>query len=108
MISSRDASYTTQPLELLNDLDLENSRHNALMTRNLDAVPGDLPSRMPSDRGQLDSNLHNGMGNGHAGEDVAAQSPTASVMMDRNQGLGQLVDSEGSEGFHITQHGYFL
>lgn len=96
--SIRDASYTTQPLELLNDLDLENSRRSSLLTKNLEFNSSDQPSGISRDSGLLDANLHTSIDNGHAANDVAAESPTAAGMVNHNQGAGRPTELEGSEG----------
>lgn len=98
LFSTRDASYTTQPLELLNDLDLENSRHSSLLTRNLELNSGDQPSGISRDSGVLDANLHTSIDNGHVADDGAAQSPTVAGRMGHNQGPGRPTELEGSEG----------
>ncbi|CAI9090751.1 OLC1v1025581C1 [Oldenlandia corymbosa var. corymbosa] len=79
--SIRDATYTTQPLELLNDLGLENSRHQMVSTRNLDGVSGDVPASPTP--GMFD----NHQCNGSDGENIYPLATT-------NSGH----DIEGSEG----------
>lgn len=98
LFSIRDASYTTQPLELLNDLDLENSRHSSFLTRNLEFKSGDQPSGISRDSGLSDANLHTSIDNGHVTDDGAAPSPTVAGRMDHNQEPGRSTELEGSEG----------
>ncbi|KAJ0090390.1 hypothetical protein Patl1_13715 [Pistacia atlantica] len=81
--SIRDASYTTQPLELLNALGFEN-------TKNL-VVIGDSEVNA----GEVDSHP---LASPSIGDDGIARTPNASVSLDHNQALGLHLD--GSEGLH--------
>ncbi|PIN05244.1 Guanine nucleotide exchange factor [Handroanthus impetiginosus] len=70
--SIRDASYTTQPLELLNDLGFENRKQHKILSRDSDSpspLSGDL-----SRNGVIEHSL------------------------DHNQEMGRPTDMEGSEG----------
>ncbi|XP_031256027.1 brefeldin A-inhibited guanine nucleotide-exchange protein 5 isoform X3 [Pistacia vera] len=80
--SIRDASYTTQPLELLNALGFEN-------TKNLTVVIGDSEVNA----GEVDSQP---LASPSIGGDGIARTPNASVSLDHNQALGLHLD--GSEG----------
>ncbi|CAK9161195.1 unnamed protein product [Ilex paraguariensis] len=93
--SIRDASYTTQPLELLNSLGFENHKHHRTLERNLEVSTGDSPSLMC-----VDSN--NGttfaMASPNTGTDGNTRNHTATVMLDQNHEMGLPMDLERSEG----------
>lgn len=63
--SIRDAIYTTQPLELLNETGLENSRHQTALTRNLEVISGDAPTTPSANSGPLDNHQRNGSDSGN-------------------------------------------
>lgn len=44
IVCTRNASYATQPLELLNDLGFENSKHHTVLVRNLEIITADNES----------------------------------------------------------------
>ncbi|KAG8390693.1 hypothetical protein BUALT_Bualt01G0110100 [Buddleja alternifolia] len=78
--SIRDASYATQPVELLNELGLENTKHHNVLARNLDS-----PSRA--------AGRHTVYENGNAtGTSVDGSA------LDHNQEMARPIDMEGSEG----------
>ncbi|KAL3523231.1 hypothetical protein ACH5RR_016065 [Cinchona calisaya] len=81
--SIRDAIYTTQPLELLNDLGLDNSRNHTALTRSLEVISGDSPTTLSADNGLLDNHKHH-----------ASDSGITYSMASTNAGD----DFEGSEG----------
>ncbi|KAL8532969.1 hypothetical protein ACS0TY_009290 [Phlomoides rotata] len=87
--SIRDASYTTQPLELLNNLGFESNKHHTVLARDLDS-----PSRVPAGS-DLSHNHHDTVyENGNTvGMDAGVDGP-----LDHNQETVRPVDMEGSEG----------
>lgn len=91
----RDASYTTQPLELLNNLGFESNKHHAVLARDLDS-----PSRVPAGS-DLSQNHHDTVyENGNTvGIDSSVDGP-----LDHNQEIMRPVDMEGSEGMHIDMN----
>ncbi|KAL2555467.1 HOPM interactor 7 [Forsythia ovata] len=95
--SIRDASYATQPLELLNDLGFDNSKHHKIFTRVSDTASGVNPS--VSGGSNVSDNHHN---NAHEnGDTVGMMSPNASIdgyALDHNHETGLRADMEGSEG----------
>ncbi|CAI9767436.1 unnamed protein product [Fraxinus pennsylvanica] len=95
--SIRDALYTTQPLELLNDLGFDNSKHHKVFTRVPDATSGLNPS--VSGGSNASDNHHNNVYEN--GDTVGVMSPNASTdgnALDHNQKMGLRADMEGSEG----------
>ncbi|KAK6144909.1 hypothetical protein DH2020_021729 [Rehmannia glutinosa] len=86
--SVRDASYTTQPLELLNNLGFENTKHHKVLTRDLDSpspvvVGGDLSYN------RQDTVYENGN---------TVDASVDGIALDHNQEMVRPVDMEGSEG----------
>ncbi|KAL0340813.1 UNVERIFIED_CONTAM: Brefeldin A-inhibited guanine nucleotide-exchange protein 5 [Sesamum radiatum] len=86
--SIRDASYTTQPLELLNDLGFDNTKHRKVLTRDLNspspvAVGRDLSYKCN------DNFYENGSTVGIDEDGIA---------LHHNQDIERPVDMEGSEG----------
>ncbi|KAL0403408.1 UNVERIFIED_CONTAM: Brefeldin A-inhibited guanine nucleotide-exchange protein 5, partial [Sesamum radiatum] len=86
--SIRDASYTTQPLELLNDLGFDNTKHRKVLTRDLNspspvAVGRDLSYK------RNDNFYENGSTVGIDEDGIA---------LHHNQDIERPVDMEGSEG----------
>ncbi|KAL2249198.1 UNVERIFIED_CONTAM: Brefeldin A-inhibited guanine nucleotide-exchange protein 5, partial [Sesamum indicum] len=86
--SIRDASYTTQPLELLNDLGFDNTKHRKVLTRDLNspspvAVGRDLSYK------RNDNFYENGNTVGIDEDGIA---------LHHNQDIERPVDMEGSEG----------
>lgn len=92
MISIRDASYTTQPLELLNNLGFENTKHHKVLTRDLDS-----PSRVPA--GSYLSNHNDTVYEN--GSIVGREASANGISLDPNQEIVRSMDMEGSEGLHI-------
>lgn len=86
--SIRDATYTTQPLELLNDLDFEKSRNKSMLTRNLDVTSSDQPSQTSSGSGRFDI-----VDNGNTNASVSTSADG-----DGSQKIGHPMEVEGSEG----------
>uniref|UniRef100_A0A5B6ZVK9 Putative brefeldin A-inhibited guanine nucleotide-exchange protein 5 n=1 Tax=Davidia involucrata TaxID=16924 RepID=A0A5B6ZVK9_DAVIN len=86
--SIRDASYTTQPLELLNTLGFENPTNHRLLTRDLEVNTGVSPSLKPVDNEPIDNHQHNASDNGK----------THALAHGDNQEMELAIDLEGSEG----------
>lgn len=89
MISTRDASYTTQPLELLNNLGFENTKHHNILIRDLDS-----PSRVPA--GSYLSNHHDTVYEN--GSIVGRDASVNEIPLDSNLEIVRPMDMEGSEG----------
>ncbi|XP_051121206.1 brefeldin A-inhibited guanine nucleotide-exchange protein 5 isoform X2 [Andrographis paniculata] len=88
--SIRDASYTTQPLELLNNLGFESTKHHKVLTRDFD------PTSPGAGSGDSLSNHHDSIySNGNA---VGKDPIIDEIAHDHNQEIGRPVDTEGSEG----------
>ncbi|KAI3459082.1 hypothetical protein Pfo_015745 [Paulownia fortunei] len=89
--SIKDASYTTQPLELLNDLGFENRKHHKVLSRDLDS-----PSTVS---GNLSYNPHHTVYKD--GNTVGIASLKTSVdgnALDHSLETVHLADIEGSQG----------
>lgn len=84
VLITRDASYTTQPLELLNALGFENLKNNGGLIRDLEVDLGDSTS--------VDNHQYDSSDNG------APRTPNATVLMDHNQESGPQMNSDASEG----------
>ncbi|XP_019198456.1 PREDICTED: brefeldin A-inhibited guanine nucleotide-exchange protein 5 [Ipomoea nil] len=87
--SIRDASYTTQPLELLNNLGFENAKDNTLGDSKVSPVHS--PTQMFN--GSTPGTVSEGIG-----ADGTAKLHNASDMLDDNQGMVRPVDQDGTEG----------
>ncbi|KAH6757481.1 HOPM interactor 7 [Perilla frutescens var. hirtella] len=87
--SIRDASYTTQPLELLNNLGFENTKHHKVLTRELDS-----PSRVPT--GSYLSNHNDTVYEN--GSILGRDASVNGIPLDSNQEIVRPLDMEGSEG----------
>ncbi|KAL3650082.1 Brefeldin A-inhibited guanine nucleotide-exchange protein 5 [Castilleja foliolosa] len=85
--SIRDASYTTQPLELLNNLGFENTKHHKALTRILDSSES---VAIGSD------NNHNTVYEN--GNKAQTEVGLDGIALDDNQETVRPVDMEGSEG----------
>ncbi|KAK6144922.1 hypothetical protein DH2020_021742 [Rehmannia glutinosa] len=90
--SVRDASYTTQPLELLNNLGFENTKHHKVLTRDLDSpspvvVGGDLSYN------RQDTVYENGN---------TVDASVDGIALDHNQEMVRPVDMEGSKFLGTT------
>lgn len=93
MISIRDASYTTQPLELLNNLGFENTKHHNVLIRDLDS-----PSRVPAG-----SHLSNHKDTVYEnGSIVGRDASVNGIPLDPNLEIVRSADMEGSEGLHLN------
>lgn len=89
---ARDASYTTQPLELLNSLGFESNKNRTMLARDLDS-----PSRVSAGSDLSHNHLDTVYENGNTvGIDAGADGP-----LDHNQEIVRPVDMEGSEGMHL-------
>lgn len=94
--SIRDASYTTQPLELLNALGFENPQNHTMLTRDLEFTAGDSPSLMSADSEPLDNHQRNASdgGNAYALSSPETANPNLSVIPENNQETQLSVDLE--------------
>lgn len=98
--SIRDASYTTQPLELLNALGFENAKNHTEMNT------ADNLSLKSIDNGQVDNHHPDASDNGKMsplgspgiGVDGTVGTPNASVLLDRNQEIELQSNMDASEG----------
>ncbi|XP_047972872.1 brefeldin A-inhibited guanine nucleotide-exchange protein 5 [Salvia hispanica] len=87
--SIRDASYTTQPLELLNNVGFENTKHHNVLIRDLDS-----PSRVP-----LGTYLSNHHGTVYENGSMMGRDASANgIPGEPNQEIVRAMDMEGSEG----------
>ncbi|KAK3023742.1 hypothetical protein RJ639_044407 [Escallonia herrerae] len=102
--SIRDASYTTQPLELLNALGFENP-HHTLLRRDLEVPTGDSPYSMPVDSEWADTPQHTVSEKGNTNprvdisSDVVASNHNRSIP-DHNHNLALPNEPENSQGLH--------
>lgn len=94
MISIRDASYTTQPLELLNNLGFENTKHHNVLIRDLDS-----PSRVPAGSSHLSNHKDTVYENGSI---VGRDASVNGIPPDTNLEIVRPVDMEGSEGLYLN------
>ncbi|PIA24648.1 hypothetical protein AQUCO_211100001v1, partial [Aquilegia coerulea] len=91
--SIRDASYTTQPMELLNSLGFDNSKNHLMGTRDPELNMGDSPSQRTVDTGKLDSHKIDRGDNGnffgqtspHNDSESPGKRPNSSVLRDGYQ-----------------------
>ena len=92
---ARDASYTTQPLELLNALGFETPKNHGVLTRDFELSTGDSPSlkSVENDNGDTYS-----LASLNIGIDGTVKNRNASTSLDRNQDMLQAIDLDGSEG----------
>lgn len=88
IILSRDASYTTQPLELLNAFGYENPQNHTIVTGDVELTTGDTP--MSVDGEQLDN--HQSLDTGTV--DIARNQNTV-AMPDQETGLRTDPEAEG-------------
>ncbi|XP_077214476.1 HOPM interactor 7 isoform X2 [Tasmannia lanceolata] len=104
--SIRDASYTTQPLELLNSFGFDNSKSHSGLTKDSPVKSGDSPSRDSGDRGHVDSHQFDSNENGKAsdraslstGSESSRRNLSASILQDDNRETvfgARLEESEG-------------
>ncbi|KAK3000475.1 hypothetical protein RJ639_020636, partial [Escallonia herrerae] len=102
--SIRDASYTTQPLELLNALGFENP-HHTLLRRDLEVPTGDSPYSMPVDSEWANTLQHTVSEKGNTNprvdisSDVVASNHNRSIP-DHNHNLALPIEPENSQGLH--------
>ncbi|CAA0821230.1 HOPM interactor 7 [Striga hermonthica] len=85
--SIRDATYATQPLELLNNLGFENAKHHKTLTRDLDS-PASVATCSDNHQGTVYEN----------GITVQKEANVDGIVVDVNQETVRPVDAEGSEG----------
>ncbi|XWS70147.1 hypothetical protein CRYUN_Cryun03dG0024100 [Craigia yunnanensis] len=92
--SIRDASYTTQPLELLNALGLENPTNPSILIRDLKVHTGGEVYQFDStDNGKISP-----FASPSVGIDSSTRNGNASVSQDHNQESGLQSIPDGSEG----------
>ncbi|KAH6769452.1 HOPM interactor 7 [Perilla frutescens var. frutescens] len=89
--SLKDAVYTTQPLELLNDQGLENGKHHNVLS-------GDLDSASPASRDLLYNNHHAVYNNGSAVGTESLKPNVDENTLEQNQETVRPVDMEGPQG----------
>ncbi|KAE8721996.1 Brefeldin A-inhibited guanine nucleotide-exchange protein 5 [Hibiscus syriacus] len=92
--SIRDASYTTQPLELLNVSGLENPMNPSILT-------GDLKARTGGEVQQFDSTDNGNISpfpSSSSGINSSKRDTNASLSQDHNQESGLQSNPDGSEG----------
>lgn len=103
---ARDASYTTQPVELLNALGFENSKNHSVSSRDFEISTSDVPS-LKSDENEAighHQRMVNDVGDTYAlaspdiGMDGIIKNPITPVLLDHNQETVQAIDLDGSEG----------
>ncbi|KAK4486745.1 hypothetical protein RD792_006685 [Penstemon davidsonii] len=91
--SIRDASYTTQPLELLNDLGFENTKHHKVLPQDLDiTTPVSSTSDLSYNR---DHTVHE---NGNTMGTASLSNNNDGNTVDHNEEAVHLADVERSEG----------
>ncbi|XP_058215944.1 brefeldin A-inhibited guanine nucleotide-exchange protein 5 isoform X3 [Rhododendron vialii] len=102
----RDASYTTQPVELLNALGFENSKNHSVSSRDFEISTSDVPS-LKSDENEAighHQRMVNDVGDTYAlaspdiGTDGIIKNPITPILLDHNQETVQAIDLDGSEG----------
>ncbi|XP_021277449.1 brefeldin A-inhibited guanine nucleotide-exchange protein 5 [Herrania umbratica] len=92
--SIRDASYTTQPLELLNTLGLENPKNPSILIRDLEVQTGGEGYQFDaSDNGKISP-----LASPSAGSDSRTRNSNASLSQYHNQESGLQSNPDGSEG----------
>ncbi|XP_022754739.1 brefeldin A-inhibited guanine nucleotide-exchange protein 5 isoform X2 [Durio zibethinus] len=93
--SIRDASYTTQPLELLNALALENPSNSSILIRDLKVHTGGEVYQIDStDNGKISP-----LSSPSVGIDSSTRTTNSSVSQYHNQESGLQSIPDGSEGF---------
>ncbi|KAM7505722.1 hypothetical protein LguiB_004626 [Lonicera macranthoides] len=100
--SIRDASYTTQPLELLNDLGFENPNNQIQLKR--DVTTGDSPSLRSVNSEPSDNHQHTASDTAETGNDGVASNQNSSVSPKYNQEMQHLTDME-AEGLPSPSRG---
>ncbi|KAF8388657.1 hypothetical protein HHK36_025337 [Tetracentron sinense] len=101
--SIRDASYTTQPLELLNSFGFENSKSHSVLTRDSEFNTGGSPSLRSVDNGRVDNHQFDSGENGKifhpSSSSIVSNSPGGtSVMQHHNQEMESYMNLEEFEG----------
>ncbi|XP_010246071.1 PREDICTED: brefeldin A-inhibited guanine nucleotide-exchange protein 5 isoform X2 [Nelumbo nucifera] len=104
--SIRDASYATQPLELLNSLGFENSKGYLMVIKDSEVHTSGSPSQMPAESGEVGTHLFDPNENakmfGHTSINIGNDSPgkkhSASILQEHNQEMGSFANLEESEG----------
>ena len=105
-MTNRDATYTTQPLELLNALGFENPKNHALLAGDSEISKGVSPSPKSVDNIQVDNHQFDVTDNGKTYSlaspsivsDGTIRNRNASVVGDHNQEMGFQTNLDGSEG----------
>eukprot|EP00262_Sarcandra_glabra_P015918 TRINITY_DN5018_c0_g2_i1.p1 TRINITY_DN5018_c0_g2~~TRINITY_DN5018_c0_g2_i1.p1 ORF type:complete len:951 (-),score=170.00 TRINITY_DN5018_c0_g2_i1:372-3224(-) len=95
--SIRDASYTTQPLELLNSLSFNNSKSHTILTNDA-ANRGDSPSRKLGDNGSSETHHFDSSENGKAYDQASLSIDGGSS--ERNLGALAFQDDNQEKEFH--------
>ena len=94
ILITRDASYTTQPLELLNALGLENPTNPSILIRDLKVHTGGEVHQFDStDNGKISL-----LASPSVGIDSSTRNSNASVSQDHDQESGLQSIPYGSEG----------
>ncbi|XP_058108815.1 brefeldin A-inhibited guanine nucleotide-exchange protein 5 [Magnolia sinica] len=103
--SIRDASYTTQPLELLNSLGFDNAKSHVVLNKHSAVNSGDSPSMKSGDSGRLDNrrvDYENGKSSDRASVSIESESTgkniSASILQVDDQEAGSQTNLEESEG----------
>ncbi|KAL1806265.1 hypothetical protein ACET3Z_029333 [Daucus carota] len=86
--SIRDASYTTQPLELLNTIGFGNTRNQTIVTGDLDVNMGDTPKFTNAEQSENPQSID-------IGAVDSARNQYLSSVSDQEMGLRTDADSEG-------------
>ncbi|XP_042503350.1 brefeldin A-inhibited guanine nucleotide-exchange protein 5 [Macadamia integrifolia] len=106
--SIRDASYTTQPLELLNSLGFENSKRHLVLSMDSEVNISESPTQRPVDNGKSDG-LRSVSGSGEdekvvgqassgIGGDSPGKYPSTSILHHHGQEKDSPINLEESEG----------
>ncbi|KAL6997714.1 Brefeldin A-inhibited guanine nucleotide-exchange protein 5 [Sarracenia purpurea var. burkii] len=97
----RDASYTTQPLELLNALDFENSKNHSVLSRDFEVSTTDNSSLRSVEKQPIDNHQHN-VGDIEDTYTLASpKNPSVAIFPDNNQEMGKAIDLDGFEGAQL-------
>ncbi|OVA15766.1 SEC7-like [Macleaya cordata] len=96
--SIRDASYATQPVELLNSLGFDNSKSNLVLARGLEVKIGDSASVTPVNNGNMDSPGNVFGRASQSSNDSPGKSTGASTLQDNYQDIDSRANLEESEG----------
>lgn len=96
----RDASYTTQPLELLNALGFENLKNNGVLIRDSEIDVGYSRSPKSVDYEGVDNHQFDSSSDGKvpALASPGSSAPNAATSIDHNQESGQQMNLDVSEG----------